>query len=292
MNNKLKKMKNKLKYAALIFFIGLSLYSIKEPEYKPNALPVNYDLPKVIAHKALISDKFPGNSLSAIKEALSTNIGGIEIDIRRSKDGILFLYHGDTLEETTNHQGIPELYNWADLAQVKYKNTEEKLVSLDDFFTLVGKEKVSFIHIKSSNKIVAYAVVDYIKRYKLEKYVLIESFDPIILAAIRLYSSDIILMYDFVDNAIAIGEESQSQFDQISWFLKNHWFQKQVRRIIQPDVLGPRFNLDPEILQSLISHNYQIVSWTVDDFKTAQALYKAGVKGLQSNKPLIIDKKD
>jgi hypothetical protein len=67
-------------------------------------------------------------------------------------------------------------------------------------------------------------------------------------------------MYDFVDNAIAMGEESQAQFDQISWFLKNHWFHKQVRRIIQPDVLGPRFNLDPEILKNLISNGYPVVS--------------------------------
>jgi glycerophosphoryl diester phosphodiesterase len=38
--------------------------------------------------------------------------------VRRSKDGVLLLYHGDTLKETTNHQGIPELYNWAELSQV------------------------------------------------------------------------------------------------------------------------------------------------------------------------------
>jgi hypothetical protein len=63
-------------------------------------------------------------------------------------------------------------------------------------------------------------------------------------------------MYDFVDNAIAMGEESQAQFDQISWFLKNHWFHKQVRRIIQPDVLGP----SPEILKNLISNGYPVVS--------------------------------
>ena len=148
-------MYKKFKYITLIFIAVLWMYSITEPLYTPTALPVGkdqYDFPEVIAHKALISDEYPGNSLSAITESLSSTVDGIEVDVRMSKDGVLFLYHGDTLEEITDHQGIPELYDWSYLSQVKYKNTEEKLVSLDDFFTLVGNQKTIFLDIKSNNK--------------------------------------------------------------------------------------------------------------------------------------------
>ncbi len=141
-------MGKKFKYTALIFFVGLWMYSITEPLYTPTALPVgkdHYDFPELIAHKALTSDEFPGNSLSAITEALSSTVDGVEVDVRMSKDGVLFLYHGDTLEEYTDHQGIPEHYNWSDLSQIKYKQTKEKLISLDEFFTIVGNQKVIFL---------------------------------------------------------------------------------------------------------------------------------------------------
>ena len=70
-------MGKKFKYTALIFFVGFWMYSITEPLYTPTALPVgtnHYDFPAVIAHKALTSDEFPGNSLSAITESLSSTV--------------------------------------------------------------------------------------------------------------------------------------------------------------------------------------------------------------------------
>ncbi len=54
-----------------------------EAVYTPTALPVgkdHYDFPEVIAHKALISDNFPGNSLSAITESLSNTVRAPRFD--------------------------------------------------------------------------------------------------------------------------------------------------------------------------------------------------------------------
>lgn len=136
----------------------------------------------------------------------------------------------------------------------------------------------------------AYRLVDCIKKHRIQDNIIVESFNPIILSAIRLYSRDIMLMYNFADNTTAFGEESQEQFNKIPWILKQHWVQKQVRRIVRPDILGARFNLRPKILKNLISKGYPVISWTVDDLETAKLLYKSGVKGLQSNKPQLIEK--
>lgn len=288
-------MSKKFLYSGLILLLGIGLYSLTEPLYTPTALPVGpdyYDFPEVIAHKGLLSDEFPGNSLSAIQEALSSTVDGIEVDVRLSKDGVLFLYHGDTLEEYTNQNGIPEQHEWSYLSTVTYKNTEEKLVSLDDFLSIVGNQKVIFLDIKSQNALdneIAYKIVDSIQKHQLQDNVFIESFNPITLGAIRLYNRDIMLMYDFADNASAFGEESQDQFNKIPWLLKQHWVQKQVRRIIRPDVLGARFNLNSKVLANLVSSGYPIISWTVDEVGVAQSLYQSGVKGLQTNKPQVIE---
>ena len=86
-----------MKYALLVFIsFGLWIYSLTEPKYSPVAMTNEneYNFPALIAHKALTSDKFPGNSLSAVLQTLNTKVGGIEVDIRLSKDNVLFLFHG------------------------------------------------------------------------------------------------------------------------------------------------------------------------------------------------------
>ena len=280
----------------LILVLGLIGYSFTEPLYTPTALPVDrdhYDFPEVIAHKGLVSDDFPGNSLSALRQCLATQVDGIEVDVRLSKDGILFLYHGDKLEDYTDQQGIPEDYDWAFLAQVSYKGTQDKLISLDEFFNLVGTQKIFFIDLKSNAKVdtgLAHAIVDSIKKHHLQDTVFVESFNPITLGIIRLYARDIMLMYDFTDNTQKIGEESQEQFDRIPGLLTRHWMQKQIRRIIRPDVLGPRFNFDSGALTGFVKAGYPVVCWAVDDPAVAVQLLDGGVKGVQSNVPLAIER--
>ena len=67
-----------------------------------------------------------------------------------------------------------------------------------------------------------------------------------------MYDKQINLMYDFVDDAKASAEESQGQFNKIPWLLKQYWFQRQIRRIIAPDALGPRFNFNRDVLENLV----------------------------------------
>jgi len=277
----------------VIIFFGLWLYSLTEPIYSPITITNenDYNFPAVIAHKALTSDEFPGNSLSAVIQTLETTVDGLEVDVRMSKDSVLFLFHGDVLEQYTNLRGVPEDCNWSFLKDAKYNGTKEKLLLLDDFLSIVHNQKVIFLDIKSNdnfNVVMATRVVDSIKKHKLQGTVFVESFNPITLGTIRMYNKDIILMYDFVDDAKASAEESQGQFNKIPWLLKQYWFQRQIRRIIAPDALGPRFNFNRDVLENLVRNNYPIICWTVDDYNTAKSLYDIGVMGLQSNKPKII----
>ncbi|MBN1420640.1 MAG: PD40 domain-containing protein [Planctomycetes bacterium] len=47
----------------------------------------------------------PENTLEAYAAAMDLGADGVEIDIRRSKDGVLYLFHDDTLERMTKGQG-------------------------------------------------------------------------------------------------------------------------------------------------------------------------------------------
>ena len=61
-------------------------------------------LMKIIAHRGARAEE-PENTLRAIKRALECGAGGVEIDIRLSKDREIVVIHDDTLKRTTNGFG-------------------------------------------------------------------------------------------------------------------------------------------------------------------------------------------
>ena len=60
-----------------------------------------------------------GNTREAIDAAIRVNVDWIEIDVRRTKDGRLVLFHDDRLEEKTNLQGKVESKRWEDLQKAR-----------------------------------------------------------------------------------------------------------------------------------------------------------------------------
>lgn len=251
-------------------------------------------LPRIIAHRGRVSQKYHENTLEAIQESLLHQVEGIEIDIRLSKDHVPFLYHEDTLEESTNGKGRPEKYTFLQLQKFSYSTPEkERIPSLEDVFKTVGSRKVCFLDVKTSrlhNTSFAKQLVALICKYRLQDTVVIESFNPFLLKSIRIRARDILLMYDFLTNSKATNQEVQAQFDKMPWLLKQPFIQKQIRRIVHPNILGPRWNVDKKILKSLVRPGRPIICWTVDDPKVAVDLFSLGVTGIQTNQTDLLIK--
>lgn len=288
-------MKRFLKAFLFFSLIAFSFYLVSEPHYTPTAIatPAHHALfPRYIAHKSIVSENHRGNTWNAMEEALRSPVDGLEVDVRLSKDNIPFLYHGDTLEESTTGTGAPEDYTWNQLQTFTYTDKlQSKLILLEDLFKFVGSQKYLFLDIKSSKVYephFAQIIADLIEKYYLHETVVVESFNPIFLTIMRLTNRSILLMYNFTTNATAMGEETQSQFDKIPWLLKQSFFQKQVRRVVRPDILGPRWNVAESELKCLMEKGYPIISWTVDDPHVAHHLFELGVKGIETNIPLTM----
>lgn len=60
--------------------------------------------PRVIAHRGAMSER-PENTVIAVRRAIEVGADAVEIDVRTSRDGILFLMHDKTLDRTTNGKG-------------------------------------------------------------------------------------------------------------------------------------------------------------------------------------------
>ena len=90
----------------------------------------------VVAHRADWRN-FPENSLEAIQSAIEMGVDMLEIDVQRTKDGVLILMHDHNLDRTTTGSGNIGDTNWEDIAKLNLKDhqgnvTTYKVPKLED----------------------------------------------------------------------------------------------------------------------------------------------------------------
>lgn len=75
----------------------------------------------VVAHRGDWRNA-PENSAKSLAYAIEAGADMVEIDLKKSKDGVLMLLHDPTLDRTTTGHGKPEDYTWAELQRLTLKN--------------------------------------------------------------------------------------------------------------------------------------------------------------------------
>lgn len=88
------------------------------------------------AHRGA-SEYLPENTMLAFYTGIYMGANGIETDVQRTKDGILVLFHDDTLMRVTGQTGSIGDYTFAQLQEfdVQKNGFTDKIVSLEDFFS-------------------------------------------------------------------------------------------------------------------------------------------------------------
>lgn len=99
----------------------------------------------VVAHRADWRN-FPENSLEAIQSAIEMGVDMLEIDVQRTKDGVLILMHDHNLDRTTTGSGNIADTNWEDIAKLNLKDhqgnvTTCKVPKLEDAL-LMCKDRI------------------------------------------------------------------------------------------------------------------------------------------------------
>jgi len=99
--------------------------------------------PLTLAHKG--GDCFGvENSLTAIKKALKFKPDIIEVDVRKSKDNILFCYHGNILEFL-----LPKLFFKKKLKTLKHRYPT--IATLKQVASLIGNKSILFLDIQDKD---------------------------------------------------------------------------------------------------------------------------------------------
>lgn len=141
---------------------------------------------KNFAHRGY-SGKYPENTMLAFKKAIEIGIDGIELDVQLTKDNVVVIIHDETIDRTTNGKGEVVNYTYEELekfdASYIYAGQYgvNKIPTLEEYLDYV-KDFDIVTNIELKNSINEYEgleelVLELIRKYKLEKKVIISSFN-------------------------------------------------------------------------------------------------------------------
>lgn len=234
----------------------------------------------------------PENTMASFEEAIRSGADFIEMDVFPSKDNVLVISHDPTINpehcegsggrKPVHELTVAELRTY-DCGSKTLKNFPrqqampgERIPTLDEVLALANSSKVGFnIEIKSSEKWpanytlppaqLARMVVDAVRRHKLEKRVLIQSFDFRVVKAVRSIAPDLV--------AAALYGPGERGFADIA--------RETGVRIVTPNYLL----VTPEKLKDAHAAGVQVIPWTVDKPADWDRLIDMGVDGIITNDP-------
>jgi glycerophosphoryl diester phosphodiesterase len=140
-----------------------------------------------IAHRGL-HDKDRGiieNSPSAVAAAIAGQYA-IEVDLQLSADGEAMVFHDDDLFRLTEQRGPIAGLSSAELAQIPYKGSNDRIITLDQLCDLVAERATMVIELKSKfdgDSRIAKRAVEVLRAYKGPAALM--SFDPALVEAVR-----------------------------------------------------------------------------------------------------------
>lgn len=117
----------------------------------------NYNYISVIGHAgmglSMENSIYHDNTKEAVKLCLSLpNSNGVEVDVQMDKEGCLWLYHDEFLDDISSLNGCLNDKTSKELELAYYKTLKkEKLIKLSQILPLIGKKQKIFLDIKNRN---------------------------------------------------------------------------------------------------------------------------------------------
>jgi len=231
-------------------------------------------LPRVIAHRGA-SHHAPENTLPAFEKVLEIGADGLELDVHLSKDGHLVVIHDENVKRTSNGRGYVKDLTLDELKGLDFGSWFSKdfrgtrIPTLEEVMDLLkGWKGLLNIEIKSGP--VEYPGIEekliaLMKKYKFEDQVIFSSFNHYSLRKVK-----------ELNPGMKIGLLYMSG-------LVEPWH---YARRLGAEALHPSFyNIIPEMVKGCKEYGILLHPFTVDRPSQIEALMRAGVDGVITNRP-------
>ncbi len=100
-----------------------------------------------IGHRGTLVD-YDENTLEAFEIAIKSGANCIELDVRRTKDRKLIVFHDNTLTRTTNSKGVLNDLTYNDVKNLKTKKRNQKIPLLEEYMDYITDKTQAIIHLK------------------------------------------------------------------------------------------------------------------------------------------------
>ena len=242
--------------------------------------------PTVFGHRGM-STRAPENTLAAFGLIAQDGVSGIELDIHQCATGELMVAHDDTLSRTA---GVDLKIREATFGAIREHEvgsrfgpqfTGEKIPTLAEVFDLLDRKVVYDIEIKhhgihwgppvpGGTEATLEALI---RRHGLADRCFVSSFDPLVLRRFAQLTTDVptALIYANSRNIPITVRRGRG------------------RLFCHPDILKPyHADVTPHFVRRQKARGRQVVAWTVAEPEDARRLSAAGVDGLISRVPDLI----
>lgn len=218
------------------------------------------------AHRGA-SAYYPQNTMSAFYAGVVMDANGIETDVHKTKDGVLVLFHDDTLDKVTDHTGRICDHTYEELLAVNVYNDDktksDKIPTLEDFLRTFSSEDLRFaIELKQDG--IEKETVDMIEKYGAGEKVIITSFCFDYLRRVKEYAPQYKIGYLYKGDDKALEKVLSVSGEQICPFAAN---------------------VTPELIKQARKSGLSVRAWGVSSEEIMRSLYDLGVDGMTVNFP-------
>lgn len=242
-------------------------------------IPLLSFIPPVIAHRGA-SRAAPENTLAAIRAAREQGVNWIELDVKITYDGVPVLMHDETLERTTNGNGLIAEAAWNDISKLDAGSSfnsqfkGEAIPHLSDAINLLLQNNLSLIvEIKPCpGRSKATTMVTMIELAKLwpegRDYPIVSSFDV---------------------ESLEMAAQLEPHWPRC--LIMDEWdpdWRKKMGQVKACSLSVAEGLLTPERVASLNSLRLPLLAYTVNDPARAKELLAWGVAAVYADDPRLI----
>ncbi|MGQ4875925.1 MAG: glycerophosphodiester phosphodiesterase [Promethearchaeia archaeon] len=112
------------------------------------------------------------NTKAAILRAIEEKIDLVEIDVRKTRDGELVLFHDRKINRLLNGKGLLKKYTLKELKSFQYEDGQ-KILTFDEFLELIKDKIIGLIDIKAGK--IERKLIEQINKKQVENQVILQS---------------------------------------------------------------------------------------------------------------------
>lgn len=230
---------------------------------------------KVFAHRGY-SGRYPENTMLAFEKAVEAGCDGIELDIQTTKDGVLVVFHDETIDRVTDGSGRIADYTFAELKEFNAAALWSgihgicRIPSFEEYCLWAsGQSLITNVELKTGKYYYENIEEDaaaMIYKYGLEQRIIFSSFNHVSIVKTKALAPDI--------PCAALIEETG--FGNVAYYCSKYGFE-----YCHPGIGG----LTEDIVNECKEKGIGLNVWTVNHMGDLEQLMSWGCEGVITNYP-------